>query len=72
MGLYGERVGAVHVVTNSQTAAVNVLDQLRCLIRWEFSSSPAYGSRLATIVMADLGLRAEWYVSVDGGVETCR
>lgn len=58
--LYGERCGVLHVVTQSPTAAANVKDQLRSLIRREFSSSPAYGSRLVTIVLDDPDLRAEW------------
>lgn len=61
MGLYGERVGALHVVTSDRTVAANVADQLRCIIRWEFSSSPAYGSRLATIILTSEKMKALWY-----------
>ncbi|KAF5566735.1 aspartate aminotransferase cytoplasmic [Fusarium phyllophilum] len=42
-----------------EIAAV-VQDRLRCLIRWEFSSSPAYGCRLATIVLDSDALAADW------------
>lgn len=59
-GLYGERCGALHVVCRDGQAAANVHDQLRCLIRWEISSSPAYGSRLVKIVLADKNLSAKW------------
>lgn len=59
-GLYGERCGVLHVVTSSQLSAICVKDQLRSLIRWEFSSSPAYGSRLVTIVLRDEKLRQDW------------
>ena len=62
MGLYGERVGTLHVVTRTASIAAKVTDQLRSLIRWEFSSSPAYGSRLATIIMSSDDLRKEWSV----------
>jgi aspartate aminotransferase len=59
-GLYGERCGAVHFASESREVAENVYDQLRCLIRWEFSSSPAYGSRLVNIVLSDAKLSQEW------------
>jgi aspartate aminotransferase, cytoplasmic len=58
--LYGERCGVLHVVTNDKTSAANVKDQLRSLIRWEFSSSPAYGSRLVSIVAEDGTLTRNW------------
>lgn len=59
-GLYGERCGVLHVVCGHETAAKNVHDQLRCLIRWEFSSSPAYGSRLVNIILEDESLTKRW------------
>ncbi|KAL1869957.1 hypothetical protein Daus18300_005418 [Diaporthe australafricana] len=40
-GLYGERCGALHVVGKTKESTENVRDQLRSLVRWEFSSSPA-------------------------------
>ncbi len=59
-GLYGERCGVLHVVSNDQSVAAKVQDQLRCLIRWEYSSSPAYGSRLANIILGDAELSGVW------------
>ncbi|KAK2680237.1 aminotransferase [Fusarium oxysporum f. sp. vasinfectum] len=58
--LYGERCGALHAVCSSPETAAVVQDRLRCLIRWEFSSSPAYGSRLATLVLESDQLTTEW------------
>lgn len=58
--LYGERCGALHAVCPSPETATVVQDRLRCLIRWEFSSSPAYGSRLATMVLESDQLTTEW------------
>lgn len=60
-GIYGERCGALHVVCPSKEIASNVHDQLRCLIRWEFSSSPAYGARLVKIIMESSELHGTWY-----------
>lgn len=62
-GLYGERCGALHVVGKTAASADNVRDQLRSLVRWEFSSSPAYGSRLVTIVLEDRELAKKWRVN---------
>lgn len=59
-GLYGERCGVLHVVCSTATIAAKVYDQLRCLIRWEFASSPAYGSRLVNLIMESPRLRQLW------------
>lgn len=62
LGLYGERYGALNVVCSSSTAAANVYDQLRCLIRWEFSSPPLYGARLADSILQSSSWQASWPV----------
>lgn len=62
-GLYGERCGVLHVLSDDAEVAFRVKDRLRSLIRWEFSSSPAYGSRLVTIIAEDEGLKEDWYDS---------
>jgi aspartate aminotransferase len=59
-GLYGERCGVLHVVGGDKSIVANVYDQLRCLIRWEFSSSPAYGARLVNTILASEELTMEW------------
>jgi aspartate aminotransferase len=59
-GLYGERVGALHIVNGDARVAANVHDQLRSLIRWEFSSSPAFGSRLVNIIFDDKDWSKDW------------
>jgi len=60
LGLYAERVGALHVVCSTSTIAENVLDQLRAQTRWEVSSTPAYGALLADIIMQDEDLTVHW------------
>ncbi|USP74748.1 Zn(II)2Cys6 transcription factor [Curvularia clavata] len=59
-GLYGERVGVLHAVSQDADVAARVYERLRCLIRWEFSSSPAYGARLVNIILSDNELRQDW------------
>ncbi|KAL6915149.1 hypothetical protein FSST1_012909 [Fusarium sambucinum] len=64
--LYGERCGVLHAVCPDAETAANVHDRLRCLIRWEFSSSPAYGSRLVSIVLESDHLTGEWFQELSG------
>jgi len=65
-GLYGERAGAFHFVTgkyahaNPQDAAVRIASQLAILQRSEISNPPAYGARIASTVLNDPALFAEW------------
>ncbi|KAL5394708.1 hypothetical protein PMIN06_002787 [Paraphaeosphaeria minitans] len=63
-GLYGERVGVVHALSQDAEVASKVYESLRCLIRWEFSSSPAYGARLVDIVLNDDKLRQDWEIEL--------
>ncbi|KAI8257856.1 Aspartate aminotransferase [Colletotrichum sp. SAR11_239] len=64
--LYGERCGALHVVADSTEVAANVKDRLRSLIRYTYSSSPAYGSRLVKIVLSNCELRNAWTLELEG------
>ncbi|KAI8295504.1 Aspartate aminotransferase [Colletotrichum sp. SAR11_240] len=63
--LYGERCGALHVVADSTEVAANVKDRLRSLIRYTYSSSPAYGSRLVKIVLSNCELRNAWTLELE-------
>ncbi|PCH38125.1 aspartate aminotransferase [Wolfiporia cocos MD-104 SS10] len=59
-GLYGERVGALHVVAPTQETAVRIKSQLSVLTRSEISSPPAHGARLMALIMNDAALFEEW------------
>lgn len=58
--LYGERCGALHVVCPSEDIAASVHDQLRFLVRSEFSSSPAFGSRIVENVLSSPEKQSLW------------
>lgn len=45
-GLYGERVGSLHIVAPDQPAAERVKSQLSVLQRSEISNPPSHGARL--------------------------
>jgi len=65
MGLYGERVGALHVVTQSEDEATNVKSQLKQSIRPMYSSPPVHGALIADRVMSDPELKQLWEVEVN-------
>jgi len=58
--LYGERVGALSVVTASPDEAARVLSQLKRVVRANYSNPPTHGSQLAATVLASPELRAMW------------
>lgn len=63
-GLYGERAGCFHFVTapgsNAQDTIAKVGSQLAVLQRSEISNPPAYGARIASLVLNDSALFAQW------------
>lgn len=60
MGLYGERVGALHVVSADKETSGRVLSQLKQIIRASISSPPVHGARIAERVLADAGNFKQW------------
>lgn len=48
-GLYGERVGALHVVSTNSETANRVKSQLSVLQRSEISNPPSHGARLVSL-----------------------
>lgn len=63
-GLYGERAGCFHFITcpgaDASTAIKRIASQLAILQRSEISNPPAYGARIASLVLNDKTLFAEW------------
>lgn len=66
MGMYGERVGALTFVCGSAAEAKPVESQIKIIIRAMYSNPPVNGARIATTVLTDPELRAEWLVEVKG------
>ena len=56
-GLYGERVGALHVLLRDEDAARRGITILKRLIRTDISNPPLHGATLAAMVMEDGLLR---------------
>lgn len=64
LGLYGQRTGAFHFIsapgTNAAMANQNIATQLAVLQRSEISNPAAYGARIASRILNDPQLFAEW------------
>ncbi|MGO1486996.1 MAG: aromatic amino acid transaminase [Arachnia sp.] len=58
--LYGERIGALHVVAHSEEAARKVLSQLKICIRTNYSNPAKHGAALVAEVLNDPELRRMW------------
>lgn len=63
-GLYGERIGALHIV--SPTHAAQVKSQLSTLTRSEISNPPAYGAQVVTRLLTQPKLFSQWKEDVQG------
>lgn len=59
-GLYGERVGALSVVSASEESAERVESQVKRLIRSNYSMGALQGQRIVTMILSDPELRSEW------------
>jgi len=58
--LYGERVGALSVVTGSPEEAKRVLSQLKRIVRTNYSNPPTHGSQIVATVLGNSQLRSLW------------
>ena len=60
MGLYGQRVGALNVITNSKQETDNVLSQLNLVIRPMYSNPPTFGARLVSTIFNNPDMKQQW------------
>ena len=58
--LYGERVGALSIVTTSKDEAARVLSQVKRVIRTNYSNPPTHGGTIVASVLTSPELRAMW------------
>jgi len=59
-GLYGERIGYMHVRCKGKDAASAVLSQLKILIRQAYSSPPRHGAAIVHKILTNPDLKAQW------------
>lgn len=60
MGLYGERVGALHLLCATSQAAVGAKGQLYRLQRGQISRPPRTGATLVAAIVSDEELLQHW------------
>lgn len=65
MGLYGERVGAFHLLTFSSEAAAKAGGHLCRIQRGQISNPPRRGAKLAATILKDELLFKKWLVDLD-------
>jgi aromatic-amino-acid transaminase len=58
--LYGERVGALSVVTGAAEEAARVLSQLKRIVRTNYSNPPTHGGQIVATVLNSAQLRSLW------------
>ena len=58
--LYGERVGALSIVTASKDEAARVLSQVKRVIRTNYSNPPTHGGAVVAAVLSNPELRQMW------------
>ena len=59
-GLYGERVGALHVACRDAEEATRVLSQVKICIRTNYSNPSTHGAAIVADVLGDPTQRASW------------
>jgi len=67
-GLYQERVGALHVVSDDPAATSRISSQLKISVRVNYSNPPAHGGHVVKTILSDVALRERW----DGEVAEMR
>lgn len=58
--LYGERVGALTVVSENGEASARALSQIKLSIRASYSNPPTHGAAIVSTILGDPDLRREW------------
>ncbi|MBF6618371.1 MAG: aspartate/tyrosine/aromatic aminotransferase [Candidimonas sp.] len=70
--LYGERVGALTLVTSSKDESVRVLSQLKRIIRTNYSNPPTHGGTVVSTVLNTPELYTLWTTELAGMRERIR
>lgn len=60
VGLYGERIGALHIVTADRETAEKVMSQAKIIVRASYSNPPKHGALIVARILADPALKESW------------
>ncbi|MCC6658799.1 MAG: aminotransferase class I/II-fold pyridoxal phosphate-dependent enzyme, partial [Rhodocyclaceae bacterium] len=64
--LYGERVGALSIVTAGKDESARVLSQVKRVVRTNYSNPPTHGGAIVAAVLANPELRRQWEEELAG------
>lgn len=59
-GLYGQRIGAMHIQTDTAESTEKILAQVKLVVRAMYSNPPIHGARIVEEVLKDAALTEEW------------
>lgn len=65
VGLYRERVGALHIAASTPDEASRIASQVKIAIRTNYSNPPAHGGAIVETILSDAELREQWIGEVD-------
>ncbi len=64
LGLYQDRVGALHVITDDASNQANIVSQLKISVRVNYSNPPAHGGAIVTTILSDEALTTKWHAEL--------
>jgi aromatic-amino-acid transaminase len=64
--LYGERVGALSIVTTDKDESARVMSQVKRLVRTNYSNPPTHGGAIVAAVLSSPELRKQWEEELSG------
>jgi aromatic-amino-acid transaminase len=70
--LYGERVGALSIVTSGRDESARVLSQVKRVVRTNYSNPPTHGGAIVAAVLSSPELRKMWEDELAGMRERIR
>lgn len=59
-GLYGERIGALHILTESKDEHNRIMSQLKVIARSMYSSPAIHGAKIVAHILSDPSLKSLW------------
>ena len=60
-GLYGERVGALHIVSRNHNVAARVEGALKSIHRAEITGAPGFGAKIVSTIFQNPELKERWH-----------
>ena len=64
--LYGERVGALSIITASKDESARVMSQIKRIVRTNYSNPPTHGGAIVAAVLSNPELRQMWALELAG------